>query len=629
MHATIAHTGASALLPALGACAAGAAPSSTSMAGTPAEGLSFAQQLGRHSAVGAALFDLLESAPGAGPLADAAGMVIAPPLEGEHAADRVATPEPATADTTEGTEVAGLQTFIAQLLPVAAPAALSAGALASERAGSETPGEATQATPTRPTRLVPSDPAAPLQAGAAAALAQTPTHGTTPSERASAVPARERGMARAEAPAGPGAPATTRTDPGEPRAKARGDARASERHITHGTAPRHQPGRDSINGVTRSDAATSRANLAREAARTEETDRRHALDATALPTAGAVTIDAAPGGAATPASPDARFDAAPRDHNLVAAPGSAASAPASAALASANAGPAPPPEALLGTSPAAGAPAGPRSRLERLDHGPTSHSMDPTGPTSMTAPALAAQARGVTSASRDEGSAQGTLRTAQDRAEPKAPHDPTHERSIALPHAAQALMALTEPQGVPRPASSRTPSASTLNDVLALPAVAAALPNAAQISQMPTVHIELGVPVSAPQFRDAFALQVSLLTRDGVQHAQVHLNPAELGPISVQIALDGQQAQIHFGCDSAQTRQLVETGLPTLAAHLRDAGFTLSGGGVSQHAPEQRQGSNPGAAERAAALALDRDDAAATPTLHTIRVATGRLDTYA
>ncbi len=572
MHATIAHTGASALLPALGACAAGAAPSSTSMAGTPAEGLSFAQQLGRHSAVGAALFDLLESAPGAGPLTDTAGMVIAPPLEGEHAADRVATPEPAAADTTEGAEVAGLQTFIAQLLPVAAPAARSAGALASERAGSETPGEATQATPTRPTRLVPSDPAAPLQAGAAAALAQTPTHGTT---------------------------------------------------------PRHQPRRDSMDGVTRSDAATSRANLAREAARTEETDRRHALDATALPTAGAVTIDAAPGGAATPASPDARFDAAPRDHNLVAAPGSAASAPASAALASANAGPAPPPEALLGTSPAAGAPAGPRSRLERLDHGPTSHSMDPTGPTSMTAPALAAQARGVTSASRDEGSAQGTLRTAQDRAEPKAPHDPTHERSIALPHAAQALMALTEPQGVPRPASSRTPSASTLNDVLALPAVAAALPNAAQISQMPTVHIELGVPVSAPQFRDAFALQVSLLTRDGVQHAQVHLNPAELGPISVQIALDGQQAQIHFGCDSAQTRQLVETGLPTLAAHLRDAGFTLSGGGVSQHAPEQRQGSNPGAAERAAALALDRDDAAATPTLHTIRVATGRLDTYA
>jgi flagellar hook-length control protein FliK len=140
------------------------------------------------------------------------------------------------------------------------------------------------------------------------------------------------------------------------------------------------------------------------------------------------------------------------------------------------------------------------------------------------------------------------------------------------------------------------------------------------------LHIELAVPVAAPQFREAFALQVSMLARDGVQHAVMQLNPAEMGPLSVRISLDGQSAQIHFGSDSAQTRQLVEAGLPALAAALRDSGLTLSGGGVSQHAPEPRQGSNGTAAGPRHAAAPEPDP---TPVLRSIRLVTGRLDTYA
>ena len=156
---------------------------------------------------------------------------------------------------------------------------------------------------------------------------------------------------------------------------------------------------------------------------------------------------------------------------------------------------------------------------------------------------------------------------------------------------------------------------------------AALVPIATPVSNALPLHVELAVPVASPQFRDAFALQVSVLARDGVQHAQVQLNPAELGPISVQIALDGQQAQIHFGCESAQTRGLVEAGLPALAAQLRDAGLTLSGGGVSQHTPGQRHDFNPGREHRRSAS--EPDEAAAPPLVRTLRVATGRLDTYA
>ena len=584
MHATAASTGASALLSKLGACAAGAAANVTSIADARAEGPSFAQQLGRHSAVGATVFDLLNEALAAGPIADTDAAAV--PADAEHAADTVVTTEPAA-----------LQSFIAQLLPVTTPTAHGAAALSGAGAGAESPDAATQAAPARPVGVVRGDLAAPVQPGASTTLAQTPISGTTQAHRTPAVPAQERWLARTESPAGPGVPGATRSEPGEPRAEARGNARAGERTAGRGTAQRHGMARNSTDSATHSEAATPRSNLANEPARADETDVRHAPSATALPDGVAVPIDAVPGSAAAPAPSDAA---------------------ASAAMA-------PPREAERGAATASAAPAGPRSRLARFDHVPA---RDPAGSTNMTAPAPEAQTGAGPTTASGEDRGQRNSSTTQDRTEPIAPREAALERGAALSHSAQALVALTEPQGALR-LPNRVSTPAVPNDVPGLSAAAAASPNAPQISHLPPVHIELAVPVTAPQFRDAFALQLSLLARDGVQHAQVHLNPAELGPISVQIALDGQQAQIHFGCDSAQTRQLVETGLPTLAAALRDAGFTLSGGGVSQHAPEQRQGSNPGAAERAAGLALEPDAGADAPVLHSIRVITGRLDTYA
>jgi len=54
--------------------------------------------------------------------------------------------------------------------------------------------------------------------------------------------------------------------------------------------------------------------------------------------------------------------------------------------------------------------------------------------------------------------------------------------------------------------------------------------------------------------------------------------------VSIHISLDGTAARVDFGADVAATRAAIERGLPELASALRDAGFTLAGGGVSQHA---------------------------------------------
>lgn len=95
--------------------------------------------------------------------------------------------------------------------------------------------------------------------------------------------------------------------------------------------------------------------------------------------------------------------------------------------------------------------------------------------------------------------------------------------------------------------------------------------------------IVLATPFGTPEFAQALGVQVSMLARDGIQRAELHLNPADMGPISVQIVVDGTQARVDFGADVAATRQAIEAGLAELAGALRDAGLTLHGGGVSQH----------------------------------------------
>jgi flagellar hook-length control protein FliK len=95
------------------------------------------------------------------------------------------------------------------------------------------------------------------------------------------------------------------------------------------------------------------------------------------------------------------------------------------------------------------------------------------------------------------------------------------------------------------------------------------------------VAVAVPTPVDSPEFPKALGLHMSVLAKDGVTQAELHLNPADMGPVSVQIVMDGTQARVDFGADVAATRHAIEAGLPELASALRDAGFTLAGGGVS------------------------------------------------
>ena len=108
------------------------------------------------------------------------------------------------------------------------------------------------------------------------------------------------------------------------------------------------------------------------------------------------------------------------------------------------------------------------------------------------------------------------------------------------------------------------------------------------------------VPLNAPDFSQKLADQVSLWVRqagqDGPMTAELHLNPAEMGPINVKISMDGSAAHVDFAAAALETRQAIEASLSALSTSLNEVGISLSGGGVSSQTSEQAwaQGQRPG-----------------------------------
>ncbi|MEP7297816.1 MAG: flagellar hook-length control protein FliK [Burkholderiales bacterium] len=166
-------------------------------------------------------------------------------------------------------------------------------------------------------------------------------------------------------------------------------------------------------------------------------------------------------------------------------------------------------------------------------------------------------------------------------------------------------------------------------DAIGAPAFAPA-PAVVHDAAAPVV-VAVPTPVVSPDFAQALGVQMSVLAKDGIQHAELHLNPAEMGPVSVQIVMDGTQARVDFGADMAATRQAIEAGLPELASALRDAGFTLAGGGVSQHAGGRGQPdrSDSGDNVRRSVRRVSDEGIARVSTAAQRAVTRGGLDLYA
>ncbi|WP_457427803.1 flagellar hook-length control protein FliK [Roseateles sp. P5_E7] len=188
-----------------------------------------------------------------------------------------------------------------------------------------------------------------------------------------------------------------------------------------------------------------------------------------------------------------------------------------------------------------------------------------------------------------------------------------------------ASQAGSDPSGT-APAPAPPSFAAVLAQALPTPTT---LPDAAAAATYANVQ----APLHGPAFAPELGARVSLMAVDGVQHAELQLNPADMGPVTVQIVVDGSQAQVSFHALQAETRQALEQSLPDLAAALQGQGLTLSGGGVFQQAPRDadhaEDSRDAGGMARSSRASNDRVGGTAPVAAAPARRSVGLLDTFA
>jgi flagellar hook-length control protein FliK len=240
------------------------------------------------------------------------------------------------------------------------------------------------------------------------------------------------------------------------------------------------------------------------------------------------------------------------------------------------------------------------------------------------------------SALANEQRADARIKTAVDAKEAPYPTKPD-ATFVAAQVAAQAAAAAdrynstdssSPPAGIVVPETIFLPSDSPAGTGAVLPSpVSLVLPSPPQEGAQKATG-SLQASPGSPEFAPQLGAQLSAFLRDGVHHARLELNPTEMGPLTVQIQLDGDKAHVHMAAEHTLTREALEQAMPQLASSLHDAGLTLTGGGVSDQPrppaqdpaqdPAQAPGSNRSnradinEANRLQAQALT--DIAATPT---------------
>jgi flagellar hook-length control protein FliK len=193
------------------------------------------------------------------------------------------------------------------------------------------------------------------------------------------------------------------------------------------------------------------------------------------------------------------------------------------------------------------------------------------------------------------------------------------ERAAAVPDNAR--------QAGPAPApDARVDTLAWLN-ANAATADAASRPAAAPVH---TATIE--APVGSPKFTDAAASQVTWMANNGIEQAEIRVKPAELGPISVRIEMQNNEAVISFAVTQPETRAAVEDSLHKLQEMLADSGIALGQTSVGgQGFNDQARDGAPASRNRVtfAAGAGDAVAAAATGERRRSLAARGLVDTFA
>lgn len=153
----------------------------------------------------------------------------------------------------------------------------------------------------------------------------------------------------------------------------------------------------------------------------------------------------------------------------------------------------------------------------------------------------------------------------------------------------------------------------------------AALP--ARPAAVPVTTINL--PVGDDGWSESLQDRVMWMTSRKLQSAEIRLNPAELGPIRVQVSVQDDATRLTFTAQHPLTREAIEQAMPRLREMLSDSGLSLAGSSVSDGNDDnvQKDRHAHGQAFGGDDAPFDEADEALTPVAP--RTLLGLVDTFA
>ncbi|MDR1849677.1 MAG: flagellar hook-length control protein FliK [Zoogloeaceae bacterium] len=98
----------------------------------------------------------------------------------------------------------------------------------------------------------------------------------------------------------------------------------------------------------------------------------------------------------------------------------------------------------------------------------------------------------------------------------------------------------------------------------------------------PRATATLSTPVTSRAWGERLGEQIIWMTKNGQQQVELKLHPANLGPLSISLNMNGDKATINFTVATMEVRQAIEEALPRLREMMSAAGVSLGEADVDE-----------------------------------------------
>ncbi len=121
---------------------------------------------------------------------------------------------------------------------------------------------------------------------------------------------------------------------------------------------------------------------------------------------------------------------------------------------------------------------------------------------------------------------------------------------------------------------------------------AATTPAQAATGAAPQLALDIQPQLNNPAWSRVVSSRVVWMAREGVQQAELRLNPASLGSVELRLSINNDQASVTFLAQNAATRDALEQAMPRLRESLAENGLALSHSEVGQQNQSGEQASD-------------------------------------